>query len=78
MRKICALRHVVGDAENEAFTVIRAIDSETDHFPLGKMRTECATDYLRRMDDEMQRYLADARGNIIAACKEIVLVFSCY
>jgi hypothetical protein len=75
-RKICALRHQVGDPENEAFMPIRAIESETDHFPLGKMRDQCAADYLQRMDAEMNRYLADATQDILLACREIIHVFS--
>lgn len=76
VRKICVLRQSVGDPENEVFMPIRAIESETDHFPLGEMRAHCATDYLHRKDDEMTRYLADAKRDILTACKEIVRIFS--
>ena len=72
VRKICALRHQIGDPENEAFMPIRAIESETDHFPLGKMRDQCDVNYLERMDAEMNRYLADAKQDILLACKEII------
>lgn len=76
-RKICKLRYAVDQPENEVFMPIRAIESETDHFPLGEMRKRCAADYLQRMDDEMNQYLVDARQDILAACKDIVRVFSC-
>lgn len=76
VRKICSLRHAIGDPDNEVFMPIRAIESETDHFPLGEIRTRCALEYLKRMDDEMQRYLADAKADILAACREIIRVFS--
>jgi hypothetical protein len=36
IREICSLRHAIGDAENRVFRVIRAAESETDHFPLGR------------------------------------------
>ncbi len=75
-RRICALRHAVGQPENEVFMPIRAIESETDHFPLGEMRARCANDYLQRMDDEMNRYLDSARQDILSACKEIIRTFS--
>lgn len=75
-RKLCALRHEVGDPENEAFMPIRAIESETDHFPLGGMRDQCAVDYLRQMDAEMDQYLAAAKHDILLACREIIRVFS--
>lgn len=76
VRKICALRYEVGDPENEVFMPVRAIESETDHFPLGKMRDQCAVDYLQHMDAEMSRYLAAAREDILLACRDIIRVFS--
>ena len=75
-RKICVLRHLVGDPENEVFMPIRAIESETDYFPLGKVRDQCAADYLERMDVKMNQYLARARPDILLACREIVAAFS--
>lgn len=76
VRKICAIRHSVGDPDNAAFMPIRAIDSETDHFPIGEARLGCAADYLQRVDAEMQGYLADAKSDILSACREIIRVFS--
>lgn len=76
VRKICSLRHAVGDPENEVFLSIRAIDSETDHFPIGQVRERCAREYLQRIDKEMESYLADAKDDILKACQEIVQVFT--
>jgi len=76
VRKICALRYQVSDPENQVFMAIRAIESETDHFPLGQMRDRWASDYLQRMDEEMARYLATAKQDILVACKEIIRIFS--
>ena len=76
VRKICSLRFAVGDPDNDVFMPIRAIESETDHFPLGEVRSRCTPDYLRRMNAEVQHYLSNARQDILEACKEIVRVFS--
>jgi hypothetical protein len=76
VRKICTLRHAVGDPDNEVFMPFRAIESETDHFPLGQMRECCAKDYLQRMDNEMQRYIVDAKNDILIACRKIIQIFS--
>ncbi len=76
VRSICALRHAIDLADNEVFMPIRAIESETDHFPLGEMRAHCSTDYLQRMDEEMRQYLDDASHDILAACSKIVRIFS--
>lgn len=75
-RKICALRFDVGQPEHEVFVPIRAVESETDHFPLGDVRARCAPDYLRKMDAEMNKYIDAARQQILSACQEIVRVFS--
>lgn len=76
VRKITALRHDVENADDAVFMPIRAIESETDHFPVGVARAQYASDFLRRTDEEMERYLADAKADILTACKEIVRVYS--
>lgn len=76
IREICVLRHHVNDPENKVFITIRAIESETDHFPIGKMRDYCEANYLQQIDAERDQYLAGARRNILLACEKIVQVFS--
>lgn len=76
MRRICALRFAIEDPENEVFLPIRAMESETDSFPVGAMRSNCSEDHLKRADAEMESYLADARDDILQACREIVRTFS--
>lgn len=75
-RRLTALRHEVENPDSEVFMPIRAIDSETDHFPIGDVRKQCAPDYLERVDEEMGRYLADAKEDILTACQEIVRAYS--
>lgn len=75
VRRICGLRHQIGDADNPVFMPIRAIDSETDHMPLGQMRDGCETGYLQRIDSEMKAYLDQAKDDILSACREIVRMF---
>ncbi|MBU0983826.1 MAG: DUF2489 domain-containing protein [candidate division Zixibacteria bacterium] len=76
VRDICSLRFAVGDPQDDAFMFFIAADSETDHFPVGQQRKLCADEYLQRVDREMQRYLADAREDMMTACRNIVSVFS--
>ena len=76
MRRICALRCAIEDPENEVFLPIRAMESETDSFPVGAMRSNCSEDYLKRADAEMESYLADAHDDILQACREIVRTLS--
>ena len=75
-RRLCILRDQIEDAENRVFLVIEGIESETDHFPLGKLRNQCAPEYLKRMDEEMDQYLSVAREDILKACRDIIGVFA--
>ena len=76
VRKITTLRHVVGNPDDKLFMPIRAIESETDHFPIGPARGQCAPDYLKQADEELERYLTNAKDDILAACREIVRAYS--
>jgi hypothetical protein len=76
IRQICSLRFAIEDPENEVFMPLRGIDSETDHFPLGSSRSNHSEDFLRRADLELEKYLSEARGDILRACREIVRTYS--
>lgn len=76
IRQICSLRFAVADPENEVFLSIRGIESETDTFPVGQIRSNYSQEYLQCMDVEMQTYLAEAKDDILQACQEIVQTFS--
>ena len=76
VRKITALRHDVENADDPVFMPIRAIESETDHFPISAARAHYASDFLRRRDEELERYVADAKEDILTACREIIRVYS--
>ena len=75
VRKMASLRYDIGEPDDPIFHPILAIDSETDRFPLGQVRERYAPDALARIDQEMDRYLADARDDILSACKQIVRAF---
>jgi hypothetical protein len=76
IRRILSLSAAIGDAGNEVFISMRAIDSETDHFPLGDVRLGWESGALDRMDIEMKDYLAAAKEGILRSCQEIVQVYS--
>lgn len=75
-RKICHLRFVLEETENAIFNTIVAIESETDHLPLGKMRSNCNADYLAKMDLEKEEYLLLVKADILMSCKKIISHFS--
>jgi hypothetical protein len=76
VREICSLRHAAGDPENKVFHKLRTVDSETDHFPLGDVRSQWLLERLSQLDIEKARYLDEARADILSACKAIIDEFS--
>lgn len=76
VRRICVLRFATGDPDDEVFLSIRSIDSQTDEFPIGAMRSNCSIEYLTRADEEMKHFLNETRDDIFRACSEIVNKFS--
>jgi len=61
--------------EDNIFTPFIAVDSETDHFPIGKMRDLCDLDYLKRVDVEINEYLDIERPYIITSCQNLINKF---
>jgi hypothetical protein len=51
-RNVARLRHALGEERNELFLPFVAVDSETDHFPLGDVRTRWSPSALEREDKE--------------------------
>jgi hypothetical protein len=75
VRKINALRFAIGDPDNTVFYAIRAIDSETESYPLGTLRSYCDEDYLRHKDKELAEFLLIGRTDILKACRVILQVY---
>ena len=74
-RQLVSLCSQVSEADNEIFFPIRAINSETDHFPIGAMRELCSEEYLEQADKEMAEYLQEVKSDIFSSCKEIINYF---
>jgi Protein of unknown function (DUF2489) len=72
VRRLCSMRFEIAESDNQVFMTLRAIESETDHFPLGKMRDLCDAKYLERIDAEMNHYVTEAKKDILIACNEII------
>lgn len=75
-RRMIRLINEVQQDENEIFFPIIAAESETDHYPIGRVREVCSADYLQRMDREKDEYLSVARDDILNACREIIAHFN--
>ncbi len=72
VREINRLRFGSINPDDAVFNVIRGVDSETDHFPIGKLRTHCTEGYLSRADRELESYLDIMKSKLLVTCKEIL------
>ncbi len=75
-RQICNLASKINKLDDEVFTDIRAVDSDTDYFPIGLARNNCSVEYLTQVDQEKEEYLDDMKKYIFNACNEIIEKFA--
>ena len=75
-REIVSLRHEIDDPDNEVFTPIRGIESDSDDYPKGSVRSHYQKDFLERLDKEETEYLSRTKSVIITSCEEIIKEFS--
>jgi len=71
-RLLAALRFRVRAEDDEDFLVFVGIDSLTDHFPLGEVRSRWDPTALVRYDNERQRAEADFRESVELACRSLI------
>jgi hypothetical protein len=76
IRKICALSVATGEPDNEIFLAFRALESETDHYPLGEVRSQYSSNYLQKLDTELHMYISDRTPLILDECKRVILKYS--
>jgi hypothetical protein len=74
-REMCALKDVACPSEASLFTIFAVVESETDQFPLGASRALWATEYLKQLDSEREKYVADIQKEMLAACKAVLHKF---
>lgn len=72
VRRIARLWDQSSCPEKDAFLAIRAIESETEHFPLGAVRSHYAMEYIQSLDVELDAYLSDAKDDIRSTCTELI------
>lgn len=72
VRRISQLRLKTENPDDEVFMIFRAIESDTDRFPVGEARHSCSVDYLRRMDAELAAYLKDVMPDLLNSCDELI------
>ena len=74
-RKINRLRFEIDEPEHEVFKSIIVFEDDAEDFPIGALRAEYEPNYLRRLDEKMNKLIEDCKVDILAACEEILRVF---
>jgi hypothetical protein len=71
-RELSRLRYDVGAESDPDFIMFVAIDSETDHLPIGTVRREWTPDALEAKDREIREYEERSREEAYNAARNIL------
>ena len=74
-RTLIRLFYQIKKDDDKNLMVFKALDSETDHLPLGKLRENYSPNKLEVMDNEVKSYEHTYRESINLACKNIIKKF---
>lgn len=74
-RKINHLRFAIDEPEHEVFKSIVAFEDDTEDFPLGDLRAEYEPNYLKRLDEKMNKLIEEDKADVLAACEDILRLF---
>jgi hypothetical protein len=71
-RKVCVLASKMDEIDNKIFTIFRAVESDTDHYPMNEARNRCDENYLKKIDKEIEDYISEVKNQIIDGCYEVI------
>ena len=71
-RSIVRLRFDAEIPPSETLNIFVGVESETDDYPVGSVRSEYAPEFLARLDAEVSKYLTEVRPVLVAACRELI------
>ena len=75
-RILTELRSQLDSADDRIFNCFQAVDSETDHIPIGDIREHYNQKFLEKADSELDDYLVKVQPAIIDACENLVKKYS--
>lgn len=75
-RSLLWLRELLNEPNDELFMPIIVVESETEHFPVGELRSQWQKDSLARVDAEVGAYIARVRESVLEACIALVKEYS--
>jgi Protein of unknown function (DUF2489) len=75
-RRLSALGLELFDGHDEDFSMLDAVDSETDHLPVDIERKNWSAEALKRKDVEIAETEAFYKNDVIAACRKLIERFT--
>src|SRR5262245_34446853 len=71
-RQLSRLRFDVGAEHDADFIFFVGVDSETDHLPVGEVRSRWSSDALKAKDEELQVCEAAVRERAFEICRSLI------
>ena len=71
-RQLAAWRFDVGAENDPDFVFFVGVDSETDHLPVGDVRSHWSPDALRAKDEQLRDYEASVRDEAFRVCRSLI------
>ncbi|MGA9776787.1 MAG: hypothetical protein WBS33_00790 [Verrucomicrobiia bacterium] len=71
-RQLCGLGHKIGAERDPDFTFFVAIESESDHLPVGEVRQHWNPEALRAKDAEIASFEAFYREQAFEICRRLI------
>jgi len=71
-RQLCGLGHQVGADRDPDFAFFIALDSESDHLPIGEARKRWNPEALREKDAEVITFEASYRERAFEICRKLI------
>ena len=72
LRKLVPLQNEFGNPNEDEFLVFKAIESETDEFPISEARSSWSEAALKEKDAEIQEYEDQVRASVHDACRRFI------
>jgi hypothetical protein len=71
-RQLAKWRFDVGAEDDPDFMFFVGVDSETDHLPVGDVRSRWNAEALRQKDEELRNFEATFRDGALGACQRLL------
>jgi len=71
-RQLARLRFDVGAEHDADFIFFVGVDSETDHLPVGAVRSHWSSNALKMKDEELLAYEASVRERAFEVCRSLI------